>query len=286
LTRIVEIEQSRHNHIFAALGGLVLAGTQTAYALETWRARHGAAVGRWVDALATFEALSSLGRYAYESPADAFPEFVDGPARFEARGLAHPLLAVETAVRNDVALGADGVRLWIVSGSNMAGKSTLLRSVGSNVALAHAGAPVRAQAMTLTPLQLGASMRIVDSLHEGASHLYAEIRRFRAIVDLCDGDRPVLFLLDEILHGTNSSDRRAGGAAVIGTLVERGGLGLVTTHDLALAKIADDLGPAGANVHFVDHMEDGELAFDYTLRDGPVQRGNALALMRAIGLEV
>ena len=140
--------------------------------------------------------------------------------------------------------------------------------------------------MRLTTLQLGASLRVVDSLQEGASHLYAEIRRFRSIVDLCAGSKPVLFLLDEILHGTNSSDRRAGGAAVIKTLLGRGAIGLVTTHDLALARIADDLGDAGANVHFVDHMRDGELAFDYTLREGPVQKGNALELMRAIGLDV
>ena len=286
LTRLVEIEESRHNMIFAMFGGLVHTGTQLAHAMENWRKRHGGSVRAWVDAVARFEALSSLARHGYENPEDTFPEFVEGAPRFSAVGMTHPLLAASKAVRNDVALGGESARLWVVSGSNMAGKSTMLRTVGANVVLALAGAPVRARSMQLTTLQLGASMRIVDSLQEGASHLYAEIRRFRSIVDLCSGPIPLLFLLDEVLHGTNSSDRRAGAAAVVRTLVDAGALGMITTHDLALAKIADDLGDAGANVHFIDHMQDGELAFDYTLREGPVQRGNALELMRAIGLDV
>jgi DNA mismatch repair ATPase MutS len=286
LTRIVEVEQSRHNKIFQALGGLVHVATHLAHAMEAWRVRHGAAVRGWVDALARFEALSSLARHAYENPGDAFPDFVEGDVQFDATAIAHPLLADVRAVRNDVCLGANGVRLWVVSGSNMAGKSTLLRTLGTNIALAHAGAPVRARGISMTPLQLGASMRIVDSLHEGTSHLYAEIRRFRTIVELCAGPWPVMFLLDEVLHGTNSSDRRAGAAAVVGSLLDAGALGLVTTHDLVLAKIADDLGPAGANVHFVDHMDDGKLSFDYKLREGPVRKGNALELMRSVGLRV
>jgi len=286
LTRIVQVEESRHNAIFRVLGGMVFAGTHLAHAMEGWRARYGHAVGVWVDAVACFEALASLARHAYENPQDIFPVFVDGPASLAARGLAHPLLPVETAVRNDVTLARNGQRLWIVSGSNMAGKSTLLRTTGVNVALALAGAPVRAREMRLCALQLGASMRIVDSLRDGTSHLYAEIKRLRSIVELCNGTRPVLFLLDEVLHGTNSSDRRSGAAAVLRTLLDAGAIGMVTTHDLALAKIVDELGDAGANVHFVDHMHEGKLAFDYTLRPGPVKKGNALELMRAIGLDV
>ncbi len=286
LTRIVQIEESRHNAIFRALGGMVFAGTHLAYALEHWRARYGSAVRVWIDAVARFEALSSLARHAYENPADVFATVEDGPVALEAKGLAHPLLRIEAAVRNDVALARSGTRLWIVSGSNMAGKSTLLRTTGVNVALALAGAPVRATEMRLSAFQVGASMRIVDSLHEGTSHLYAEIKRLHAIVELCKESRPVLFLLDEVLHGTNSSDRRAGAAAVLHSLLQAGAVGMVTTHDLALARIADELGDAGANVHFVDHMRDGKLAFDYTLRPGPVRKGNALELMRATGLEV
>jgi len=286
LTRLVEIDESRHNVIFAALGGLVFAGTHLAHAMERWRTRHGAAVRGWVDAVARFEALSSLARHAFENPDDSFPELVEGQTLLEAEGVAHPLLPRETAVRNTVTLRRDGQRLWIVSGSNMAGKSTLLRTTGVNVVLALAGAPVRATRMRLGVLQLGVSMRLVDSLHEGTSHLYAELQRLKSILELSAGPRPVLFLLDEVLHGTNSSDRRVGAAAVISQLLERGAIGMVTTHDLALARIADDLGLAGANMHFVDHMENGELAFDYLLREGAVQKGNALELMRAIGLKV
>ena len=286
LTRIVQAEESRHNAIFRVLGGMVFAGTHLAYAMDHWRTRYGRAVGVWVDAVACFEALSSLARHAYEHPEDVFPQFEEGPAALDATALAHPLLPLETAVRNDVSLSREGQRLWIVSGSNMAGKSTLLRTTGVSVVLALAGAPVRARAMRLSAMQLGASMRIVDSLHDGTSHLYAEIKRLHGIVELCREDLPVLFLLDEVLHGTNSTDRRAGAAAVVRTLLGAGAIGMVTTHDLALARIVDELGDAGANVHFVDHMENGKLAFDYTLRPGPVQKGNALALMRAIGLDV
>jgi DNA mismatch repair ATPase MutS len=168
----------------------------------------------------------------------------------------------------------------------MSGKSTLLRTVGINTVLAQAGAPVRARSLRLSPLAVGASMRIVDSLQQGTSHFYAEIKRLRAIVDLAEAERPLLFLLDEILHGTNSHDRRVGAEALVKELVRRGALGLVTTHDLALAGIADKLEGQAANVHFEDRLEEGKIEFDFKLRPGVVQRGNALELMRAVGLEV
>ena len=138
----------------------------------------------------------------------------------------------------------------------------------------------------LSPLAVGASLRVFDSLQEGHSHFYNEIRRLRSIVEQTAGERAVLFLLDEILHGTNSHDRRIGAEAVVRSLVARGAIGLVTTHDLALAQIADDLGARAANVHFEDQVVDGMMHFDYRMRPGVVTRSNALALMRAIGLEV
>ena len=188
-------------------------------------------------------------------------------------------------MRNDVRLG-DAPRLLLVSGSNMSGKSTLLRSVGVAAVFAQAGAPVCARKLTLSPLAVGASLRVFDSLQEGHSHFYNEIRRLRSILELTRGSRAVLFLLDEILHGTNSHDRRIGAEAVVRSLLERGALGLVTTHDLALAQIADELGERAANVHFEDQVTDGAIRFDYRMRPGVVTRSNALALMRAIGLEV
>jgi DNA mismatch repair ATPase MutS len=188
-------------------------------------------------------------------------------------------------VRNDVALNG-APRVLVVSGSNMSGKSTLLRTVGINAVLAQAGAPVRARRLRISPLQPAASIHIVDSLQGGSSRFYSEITRLRLIVDLTGGPLPVLFLLDEFLHGTNSHDRKIGAEAIVRGLVERGSIGLLTTHDLALAHIAESLGERGANVHFEDRLEEGRLVFDYRMRPGVVRRSNALELMRSVGLEV
>jgi DNA mismatch repair ATPase MutS len=188
-------------------------------------------------------------------------------------------------VRNDLELGQTPA-LLVVSGSNMSGKSTLLRSVGMNTALALAGAPVRARSFRVSPVQVGACMRVADSIQAGTSHFYAEVLRLKLLVDLGGRGMPLLFLLDEILHGTNSHDRRIGAAALVRGLLKQGAIGLVTTHDLALARIADELAPSAANVHFVDHLQDGRMVFDYRIRPGVVQKSNALALMRAVGLAV
>jgi DNA mismatch repair ATPase MutS len=264
---------------------LVLWSLQFAFAIEAWREQSGPAVRRWLDAVGEIEALGSLAAYAYEHPGDPFPEFHAGEAWLEGEGLAHPLLPESRAVRNDLKLGGE-LRVLIISGSNMSGKSTMLRTAGVNAVLAQAGAPVRARRLRLSPLSVGASIRIQDSLHEGTSRFYAEITRLRRILDLTAGAAPVLFLIDEFLHGTNSHDRRIGAEAIIRGLVERGALGMVTTHDLALAHIAETLGPRAANVHFEDHLENGRLSFDYRLRPGVVRKSNALELMRSVGLEV
>jgi DNA mismatch repair ATPase MutS len=190
------------------------------------------------------------------------------------------------AVANNVHLGGERAEVWVVSGSNMSGKSTLLRTLGVNVVLAQAGAPVCARSFALSPLQIGGTLRVEDSLSDGRSRFFAEIRRLQAIVALTEHAVPVLFLLDEILHGTNSHDRAIGAEAVVRGLVEGGAIGFVTTHDLALAAVADALGPRAQNVHFQDHMENGRMAFDYRLHEGVVQKSNALELMRAVGLRV
>jgi DNA mismatch repair ATPase MutS len=199
--------------------------------------------------------------------------------------LGHPLLPKDRCVRNDVTLGGE-LRVLVVSGSNMSGKSTLLRTVGINAVLALAGAPVRAHRLRLSLLTIGATLRVQDSLQEGRSRFYAEIRRISRLVELARGPLPVLFLLDEILHGTNSHDRRLGAEAIVRSLVRLGAVGLVTTHDLALTKIVEQLGSQAANVHFEDHFENGTIHFDYCMRPGVVKNSNALALMRAVGLEV
>src|SRR5439155_13189910 len=168
----------------------------------------------------------------------------------------------------------------------MSGKSTLLRAVGLNAVLAFAGAPVRAQRLRISPLTIGATLRIQDSLQEGRSRFYAEITRLRQLADVSRRGLPLLFLLDELFHGTNSHDRLIGASGVLRGLLDRGGIGLITTHDLALTAVADQLAPRAENVHFEDLFEHGEITFDYRMRPGPVTRSNALALMRAVGLDV
>ena len=285
LNNLIDLLDARRNMIFAPVAFVLLWETQLAIAIERWRARSGPVVARWLAAVGEFEALGSLAGYAYERPQDPFPELLEGAARFEGEGLGHPLIPEARNVRTDLRLG-DEPRVLIVSGSNMSGKSTLLRTLGVNTVLALSGAPVRARRLRLTPLQVGASIRIQDSLQAGASRFYAEITRLRQIVDLTAGALPVLFLLDEILHGTNSHDRRIGAEGLVRGLLGRGAVGLVTTHDLALARIADELSPRAANVHFEDRLEGGRMTFDYRLRPGVVQKSNALELMRSVGLEV
>jgi DNA mismatch repair ATPase MutS len=276
----------RRNKMFAPIAMILFWGTQFAFLLESWRAQWGHSVRQWLTALGELEALLALAGHSFEHPKDPFPELIEEGPFFEGDELGHPLIPESALVRNDLRLG-DDLRLFVVSGSNMSGKSTLLRTVGTNIILALAGAPVRARRLVLSPLNVGASIRIQDSLQEGISRFYAEIQRLRQIMDLSEeGSRPLLFLLDEILHGTNSHDRRIGAEAVVRGLVERGAVGLITTHDLALSRVADSLAPAAANVHFVDHLEDGKVLFDYQLRPGVVTKSNALDLMRSIGLEV
>jgi hypothetical protein len=275
---------SRRNLFFAPLGAILMWGTQLAFRIELWRATTGPAIVHWLAAVGEFEALCSLAAYTYENPNDPFPEIVEGGPLFDGEGLGHPLLPRARCVRNDVHLGE--VRLLVVSGSNMSGKSTLLRTVGVNAVLALAGAPVRATRLRLSQLAVGATLRIQDSLMAGRSRFYAEITRVRQLVDLARRQPPLLFLLDEIFHGTNSHDRRQGAQAVVQNLLNLGAIGLVTTHDLALTHIVELLGPRAANVHFEDQFEDGAIHFDYRMRPGVVTKSNALALMRAVGLEV
>lgn len=285
LRLLIDLLNSRQNQLFAPAAAFLLWGAQVGFAIERWRRQSGPRLGEWLEGLGELEALCSLAGYAYEHPADPFPVLVEGGACFEGNGIAHPLLPGARAVPNTVHLGG-ATRMLLVSGSNMSGKSTLLRAVGTNAVLALAGAPVRADGLRLSRLAVGATLRVQDSLQAGQSRFYAEITRVRAIVGLTSGELPVLFLLDELLSGTNSHDREHGADAIVRGLLDRGAIGLVTTHDLALSGIADRLAPRAENVHFADVLEAGTLAFDYRMRPGVVQTSNALALMRAVGLDV
>ncbi len=283
LARLIELADAKKNQLFAPIAFLLMWGPLFSLAVESWRRRHGPRVRAWLESLSDLEALASLATYAYERPIEIFPTLREGGPSYEAQGLAHPLLG-EEAVPNDVQLSTKPA-LLVISGSNMSGKSTLLRSVGTSVVMAFAGAPVRARALALSPLAVGATLRVQDSLLLGASRFYAEIRRLEAILDIAAA-RPLLFLLDEVLHGTNSHDRRQGAAAVIAALLERGAIGLVTTHDLALAELEERFSGRALNVHFADELAGDKLVFDYVMKPGVVQKSNAIALMRAVGLPV
>ncbi len=295
LARIADWADSRHN-VFARLSELPLLFTlQVGYACESWRHRHGRQFRDWVDAVGEVEALLSLAGYSYEHPADPFAELVDSAhPLFDATEVAHPLLPAATAISNSFSLRASrpqdlkplGPQVLIVSGSNMSGKSTLMRTTGLNAVLALAGAPVRAQRVRLTPMVVGTCLRHTDSLQEHRSGFYTEALRIRRIFDLLDGPLPVLFVFDELLSGTNSKDRRIAAEGVIRTMLSKRAIGMVTTHDLALTEIAAIFPGEARNVHLQDHVEDGKMQFDYKLRDGVITHSNALELMRMIGLDV
>jgi hypothetical protein len=285
LRTIVEYIRSLDNPIMRALNIPLLYTVQVAYAAEAWRSVHGKAVRSWLAAVGEMEALLSLSAYSYEHPADPFPEFIEGSPCFTAQQLGHPLIPAKKCVRNDVSVCSE-TRVLLISGSNMSGKSTLMRAVGINTVLAMAGAPVRAQSMRLTPLQIGASILVNDSLQEGSSRFYAEITRLRQVCELAEVHPPVLFLLDELLQGTNSKDRLIGAEGIVRALLASGAIGLISTHDLALTNIGEPNDDRLRNVHLQDAIVDGKMRFDFKLQDGIVTKSNGIELMRLIGLKV
>jgi hypothetical protein len=285
LARMAHYLESRRNQIARFFDLFTFWSAQVVFAAEGWQQQYGPHIRTWIAAVGEFEAITALSGYAYEHPLHVLPEFTTTGALFDAEGLAHPLLSADTAVRNDVKLG-DGLQLILLSGPNMAGKSTFIRSIGVNAVLAQCGAPVCATRLILSPLTVAASICILDSLSGGVSRFYAEIQRIKLIVDLTGGPVPVLFLLDELLSGTNSHDRLEGTRFIVRTLTTSGAIGIVSTHDLALTGIPDFMAGHASNFHFEDHLKDGRLDFDYKLKPGIVQTSNALELMRSIGLGI
>jgi DNA mismatch repair ATPase MutS len=287
VVRLAEARYSPMGH--AVLQILGLWDLHVLAALERWQIDSGAHARDWLAALGDAEALSALATLAYDNPDWTMPEIVDGSARVEARALGHPLLPASSRVNNDVTVGPPGTFL-LVTGSNMSGKSTLLRAIGTNVVLARAGGPVCAESLRLTPVDMWTSIRIDDSLEAGVSLFMAELRRLKRIVDAARDParpRPLLYLLDEILHGTNTAERRVAARRVLTSLIKAEAIGAATTHDLTLA---DDpaLDAAAERVHFTERFErrDGAMAmtFDYRLRPGLATSANALKLLEMIGL--
>ncbi len=285
--RLLEIVEQRSKEWFYLPSLLLGVGTQVAAALQRWKRAHAAEMRTLLDAWSAFDAVLAVSAYAAEHAENVWPVVseADGASgEFAAQGMVHPLLLVESAVANDVALGAE-TRILLISGSNMAGKSTLLRAVGANAVLAFTGSPVPARAMRMNTLHLGASLALSDSLAEGRSKFLAEVERLRGIVQLAEEQRgSTLFLIDEIFSGTNSLDRKAAADAVVRSLVTAGAVGAVSTHDLTLTELADAPEIRGKNVHMASPDEDDPLRFDYKLKDGVNQTTNALAIVRMLGL--
>jgi MutS domain V len=284
LSRILSFATARENEVFKIfVGPFLMWDVNCAVRLSAWRAEYGTQVQTWIDEAADIEATAVLARLAYENPGYCYPSWTDSTG-YQAVGLGHPLIAVDKRVANEVDLGKAG-HAWIITGSNMSGKSTLLRAVGLSVVLARAGAPVCAERLTMSLLRVATSMRVRDSVGEGVSRFYAELQKLKVVVDAAkESDKaPVLFLLDEVFSGTNSRERILGAVGLVQSLLAGGALGAVSTHDTELGK--RDLGPNVINMHLEEQVTDGKMLFDYKLRPGIVQTSNALMLMRQIGLD-
>jgi hypothetical protein len=264
---------------------------QYVYRLEKWKAAVKGHLPRWFEAMASFEALSSLGNLHHNNPDWAFPA-ITGTAVVEAEELGHPLLHRDKRVCNDIHLPTNG-HIKLITGSNMAGKSTFLRTVGLNMVLAMAGAPVCARRMALPPLQVYTSMRTQDALQESTSSFYAELKRLKFIIeaveDTADHQPPQLqafFLLDEILKGTNSNDRHTGSKALIRQLIRSRGSGIIATHDLELGQLEAEANGTIENLRIEVEIQGGELHFDYKLKQGVSQSFNATLLMKRMGIKI
>ncbi len=286
LHRLIDyLNNSLRNQFFAPIALVLGLPVHLVHAIEVWRRDVGPHIPDWLRAVGEFEALACLAGFSYERPDQSFPEILDAGTCFEAAGIGHPLIPRGQCISNDVRLD-EQTRLILISGSNMSGKSTMLRTIGTNLVLAQTGASVRAQRLATSVFQIGTAMRIHDSLQSGESLFYAAVSRLKAVVGLPSDGRPLLFLFDEILQGTNSHDRLIGSEGVLRALVNRGALGLVTTHDLALTEMVDRLDSKAINFHFEDSLVNGKMSFDYRIRPGVVRKSNALEIMRLMGLDV
>lgn len=288
LRRTASFVSARENEVFRLLIGPIMAwDVHCGLHLLTIKNEGTEALAAGFEALAELEALASLGWFAAEEPGISFPEIASpGGTAFEASQLAHPLLASHVRKANDVAVGACG-QLLLVTGSNMSGKSTLLRAMGLSLVLARAGAPVCATRLVIGPAHLAVSLRMRDDVGEGVSRFYAELRKLKVILDAARASTPAsaaFFLVDEILSGTNSRERAIGARALLLALIEAGAFGVASTHDLELHALAED--PRVTICHFEEQVQDGKLTFDHLLRPGPVVSSNALRLMHEVGLDV
>ena len=288
---IIHQLDTRNNPFVIMLNVIGLWDMYWVWRLEKWKTTFQNELPIWFKRMADFEALLSLGTLAYNHPHWTFPEITAPGSALQAEGLAHPLIAPTEVVDNDVAMPTQA-HLKLLTGSNMAGKSTFLRTLGLNIVLAMAGAPVSAKRLALPRLQVMTSMRTQDALHESTSSFYAELKRLKIIIESVEALRndPALpqafFLLDEILKGTNSRDRHAGSRALIEQLIKEKGAGVIATHDLELGVLEASANGAVENLCIEVQVKDGELFFDYTLKKGLSKSFNATQLMKNMGIKI
>jgi len=258
---------------------------QQGIALEKWKKRNRQNIGAWFASLAEFEALNSFAVLGFNHPGWCFPVLHDEHFFITGMNIGHPLIAAAKRVNNPININEKG-ELMLVTGSNMAGKSTYLRSIGINVVLTMAGAPVCADSFTVSPVQLISSMRIADNLEESTSTFYAELKKLKAVIDKVNAGEKIFILLDEILRGTNSLDRHTGSAALIRQLIKHEAAAIIATHDVELAKLQEEYPGNILNYHFDVQVNNEELYFDYKLKPGICTSLNASILMRKIGIEL
>jgi hypothetical protein len=267
------------------LNGLLMWDLQCVLRLERWKKKHSDKVPYWFNVMAEFDALNSIANYHYSHPSAIFPQIQENGPVLHARGLAHPLIPLFERVGNDIDINSFG-EYHLITGSNMAGKSTFLRTVGVNLALASIGAPVCAESMIFRPVTIVSSMRIKDSLSSRESTFYAELKRLRLIIDLHEDKDDVFVILDEILKGTNSRDKHFGSEMLIRQLIKFGSSGIIATHDLDLSRLEDEFPENLMNYCFEVEIDNQEFYFDYKLRRGVCKTMNATALMKKMGIQI
>ncbi|HCF71146.1 MAG TPA: DNA mismatch repair protein MutS [Syntrophomonas sp.] len=282
LSSIIDAIADRRNFFYVFINILALWDFQNIIALERWKQKSGPVLIKWFDALGRIEALASLAVIRFENPDWVMPVICDGnESIIETKGIGHPLLT-EKRTYNDFTID-NKVKVLLITGSNMSGKSTLLRTAGINLVMAYAGAPVCARWFRATLMEIGTCMRVSDNLRENISSFYAELLRIKKIITEAETGKSVFFLLDEIFKGTNSLDRHTGAKVLINKLSLTGSIGLVSTHDLELCEL-ERQNERIANYHFQEYYKDGGIYFDYKLRPGPSTTRNALYLMQLAGI--
>ena len=286
LKGIVEKLDLRFNPVvFIPLDVLLQWDLQQVLALDKWKKKYHQHALQWFNMLAQFEALSSLATLSFNHPEWYFPVFKESHFFMQGKQIGHPLINVSKRVNNDIFINESG-EIMLITGSNMAGKSTYLRSIGINVVLAMAGAPVCAESFTLSPVQIISSMRISDNLEESTSTFYAELKKLKTVIDLVNEGAKVFILLDEILRGTNSLDRHTGSVALLKQLIKKHAAGIIATHDVELAQLKETFPRNILNYHFDAQVSNNELYFDYKLKTGVCESLNASILMKKIGIEL